>query len=99
MLMSTNPKSDYNKMKENVVIVDITSHEHYYYLTLMYIIIAFICFYYYYGKINNKITQVHLQTCNVNYYNIFFHFIIVYHSKLQRMFIFAVNNNEYSSSL
>jgi hypothetical protein len=25
MLMSTNPKSDYNKMKENVVIVDITS--------------------------------------------------------------------------
>jgi hypothetical protein len=23
--MSTNPKSDYNKMKENVVIVDITS--------------------------------------------------------------------------
>jgi hypothetical protein len=23
MLMSTNPKSDYNKMKENVVIVDI----------------------------------------------------------------------------
>jgi hypothetical protein len=25
MLMSTNSKSDYNKMKENVVIVDITS--------------------------------------------------------------------------
>jgi hypothetical protein len=25
MLMSTNPKSDYNKMKENAVIVDITS--------------------------------------------------------------------------
>jgi len=25
MLMSTNPKSDYNKMKKNVVIVDITS--------------------------------------------------------------------------
>jgi hypothetical protein len=24
-LMSTNPKSDYNKMKANVVIVDITS--------------------------------------------------------------------------
>ena len=24
-LMSTNPKSDYNKMNENVVIVDITS--------------------------------------------------------------------------
>jgi hypothetical protein len=41
-------------------------------------IIAFICLYYYYGKINNKITQVHLQTCNVNYYNIFFHFIIVW---------------------
>ena len=39
---------------------------------LMYIIIAFICLYYYYGKINNKITQVHLQTC------IFFHFIIVW---------------------